>query len=331
MVRSIQNLVFEGGGVLGIAYLGVLDYLYQNKLMKNIKRCAGTSAGSIAACITSFQLPFEDIRNLTNSLDYKKVPSRGSFEDLELVPEEIKNAMETLFGDINCLYRLITRYGWYSSEYFYHWLQKVIADQFNHKKQPPYTFQDFRNPALHKNNQSFHDLFIIGTNLTSGTSNIFSFDTTPTMEVAQAVRISMSIPLFFEAIDITNSSITGVNQTNVFCDGGVMNNYPIRLFDSLKFCQTLNRGANMDTLGVRFMSGNQNFKINNLLEYIWSLVLSSSHVQQEDYYNSPQDRVRSINIDTKNISPIDFNISTNDKTYQTLYQQGYIAVKAYFK
>jgi len=27
MVKSIRNLVFEGGGVLGIAYLGVLDYL----------------------------------------------------------------------------------------------------------------------------------------------------------------------------------------------------------------------------------------------------------------------------------------------------------------
>ena len=33
MIYRIRNLVFEGGGVLGIAYLGVLDYLYENNII----------------------------------------------------------------------------------------------------------------------------------------------------------------------------------------------------------------------------------------------------------------------------------------------------------
>lgn len=33
MSKRIENLVFEGGGVLGISYLGVLQYLYENNLM----------------------------------------------------------------------------------------------------------------------------------------------------------------------------------------------------------------------------------------------------------------------------------------------------------
>jgi NTE family protein len=150
------------------------------------------------------------------------------------------------------------------------------------------------------------------------------------MEVADAIRISISIPLFFEAIEVKQYDITGNHLTNFFCDGGVINNYPIKLFDSLRFNSNLLRGANMDTLGVRFISRNQYSKIDNLLEYIWSLALSYSHIQQEEYYNSPMDRIRSVNIDSLDISPIDFNINTNDETYQKLYSEGYSAVKAYF-
>lgn len=330
MVRNINNLVFAGGGILGISYLGVLDYLFQNNLMRNVKKVAGTSAGAIAACITSFQLPFDGIKTIADSLDYEKIASKGDMIDSVFIPEDVTNIIEPIFGDINCLYRLITRYGWYSSEYFYHWLQNIIANQFNNKKQPPYTFTDFKNPALHKGNRSFHDLFIIGTNLTTGTSNVFSYETTPMMEVAKAVRVSMSIPLFFEAIEVSKSDITDTNQTNVFCDGGIMNNYPIRLFDSLRFNPNLQRGANMNTLGIRFMNGKQDLKIDNLLDFIWSLALSYSHVQQENYYSSPMDRIRSINIDPMDISPVDFNISTNDKTYKLLYHQGYTATKSFF-
>ena len=68
MTKTITNLVFEGGGVLGIAYLGVLDYLYHNGLMMHLKRTAGTSAGAITSCITSFCLPFEEIKNISASL-----------------------------------------------------------------------------------------------------------------------------------------------------------------------------------------------------------------------------------------------------------------------
>jgi len=330
MVNNINNLAFEGAGVLGIAYLGVLDYLYQNDLLKNVMRTAGTSSGAITACVTSFQLPFEDIRGIANSLNYRKVPNRSESDASSSNTEDIIFKLEPLLGDLNCLYRLITRYGWFSSEYFYHWIKNVIANQFNNKKQPPYTFKDFKNSSLHKENRSFLDLYIVGTNLTTGTSKVFSYETTPMMEVADAVRISMSIPLFFEAIEVKQYDITGNNLTNFFCDGGVINNYPIRIFDSPSFNPNLLRGANMDTLGVRFMSRKQYFKIDNLLEYIWSLTLASNHIQQEEYYSNPMDIIRSINIDSLNISPIDFNISPNDETYKKLYSAGYSAAEEYF-
>lgn len=327
----MKNLVFEGSGILGIAYLGVLDYLYENDLMNNIERTAGTSSGAITACLTSFHLPFNEIKRIVDSLDYRKAADRGGLEDTDIFSEEVKSVVEPVLGDISCLYRLITHYGWYSSEYFYQWIQNVIAYQFNDKKNPPFTFSDFRNPSLHKDQRTFHDLYIIGTDLTTGTSMVFSHETTPLMEVAQAVRISISIPLFFEAVQMMQPEITGNNRVNICCDGGVMNNYPIRLFDSVTFNSNLVRGSNMDTVGVRFMSHGQTVEINNLLDYIIRLILASGRVQQEAYYASPMDRVRSINIDQVELSPTDFNVSPNDEIYQSLYQQGYSAAKTYFE
>ena len=46
MIDHIENLVFKGGGVLGIAYAGAIESLEEKGLLKNIKRVAGTSAGS---------------------------------------------------------------------------------------------------------------------------------------------------------------------------------------------------------------------------------------------------------------------------------------------
>lgn len=331
MNKQADNLVFEGGGILGISYLGVLDYLIHNGWMRNIKRVAGTSAGAITACITSFNLPFTVTKSIAESLDYSKLPSKSALDPLDLIPEEIKNTIEELFGDINCIYRLLNNYGWYSTEYFYHWIKEIIADQFNPMmKKPPYTFSDFKNTSLHKDNRPFLDLYIVGTNLTMKNSSIFSYETTPMMEVAEAVRISMSIPLFFEAVITDDNKITDKDMTNVFCDGGALKNYPLNLFDSPRYNPYLYYGANMDTLGVRFKSKLQYAPIDNLLAYIESLLHLSSYIQQEIYESNPFNKERSIEIDTYDISPLDFNIKVGDDTYQLLYHQGYNAAKNYY-
>ncbi|UOQ72960.1 hypothetical protein MUN79_02960 [Hymenobacter cellulosilyticus] len=44
------------------------------------------------------------------------------------------------------------------------------------------------------------DLYTTGTNLTRQCGQVFSYETHPDMRVADAVRISMSIPLYFRAV-----------------------------------------------------------------------------------------------------------------------------------
>lgn len=332
MYYNYKNLVFEGGGVLGIAYLGVLEFLYTNGILQNIRRVAGTSAGSITACLTSFSLPFNEMKEIADTLEYEKIPQKGKHSDLKIIPTSIKEEIEKIFGDIDCIYRLIKNYGWYSSEYFYEWIRMRIASQFNsYKKLPPYTFRDFKNPYIHINQRPFLDLYIVSTDISTNSSKLFSYETTPDMEVAKAVRISMSIPLFFESIEIDEDIPEENPIPHIFSDGGIMRNYPISLFDYSYFMDKIVDGINIQTLGTRFISHPKYNEINNLLEYIENLFMSFMKVQQDIYNHSPKDKLRSIEIDTKNVSFTDFDITPNDATYNLLYNQGYKAARNFLK
>ncbi|WP_304508063.1 patatin-like phospholipase family protein [Anaerotignum sp.] len=331
MIGKIENLVFEGGGVLGIAYLGALNYLFQNGLMKDVLRVAGTSAGAITACILSFNLPFWDLRKISNTLDYKKIASKGQLDNIGFLPEDVMEVLGGFLEDISCVYRLMNNYGWFSTEYFYEWIQDVINEQFDFtKKLPPYTFEDFKNPLIHKDNRTFFDLYVVGTDISMKTTQIFSYETTPKMEVAEAVRISMSVPLFFEAVVKEQTDFLGNSFSSVFCDGGLMNNYPLHIFDYPAFNSDLYQGVNMSTLGFRFKNKLERNEIGNLWQYIESLLRVSSYIQQQNYESNPLNKERSIVIDTKDIHSLDFDIDVNDVAYRFLYRQGYDAAQEFF-
>jgi NTE family protein len=46
---NYKNLVFEGAGIRGLAYAGVIQELESNGTLNNIEKVGGTSAGAIIA------------------------------------------------------------------------------------------------------------------------------------------------------------------------------------------------------------------------------------------------------------------------------------------
>lgn len=319
MVYPIKNLIFEGGGILGFSYLGALDYLDEIGLLSQINKVAGSSSGAITACITCFNLPFNEIKTISSTLDYKKIPQQKNIRHRGIT-DSFKTEFNRLFGDFDSIYRLLNNYGWYSSQYLYDWLKNIIASQFDiNKKQPPYTFADFQNNNIHLNNKPFKDLYIVGTDISYKKSVIFSFDTTPDMEVAEAVRISMSVPLFFEAIKIGSQSKNDTNQ-HIFVDGGLMRNYPINIFD--------HDGINNETLGIQLNNKIKYKETANIIDYICNLFNSLLKIQEDLYNNDWINKQRSITINTGGISSLDFNIDETD--YNFLYNQGYKAASDYF-
>ena len=100
------------------------------------------------------------------------------------------------------------------------------------------------------------DLVLMGTNLATKKSWEFSAAKTPGFPVADAVRISMSIPIAFKPVVIPSGTLAGV-----WVDGGVANNSPFRVFD-------FEPGENPKTLVLRLEKEPDPEKIEGLFSLV---------------------------------------------------------------
>jgi NTE family protein len=313
-----RNLVFKGGGVRGIAYMGALEVLDEYRIVENIQRVAGTSAGAIAAALFSLRLGIPETKDLFNSLDLQKIPQSQTrtrrLDFLRLKEEE------------NYL-RFINKYGWYSSEYFYQWLEGVIAGQCQGNDRA--TFADFQTLG-------FRELYIVAANVSRQRAEIFSALTTPDVAVADAVRMSMSIPIYFESLRFDGKKF---GEGDYYVDGGLFDNFPTHIFDRAEFSGrnwSFRDGVNWETLGL-FLYPDQVLKPTEpvIPKNVWEyLTLSLRNLYQShdlsSYQASVVDQHRTIEISDCGISPTDFEIEIGGEKYQQLYESGKRAVRNFF-
>lgn len=154
-------------------------------------------------------------------------------------------------------------------------------------------------------------LLVTGTNLTIGRTIVFSVDETPNFPVADAVRISMSLPFIFKPYEITEEK-EGWPPLGVYIDGGVWNNLPMRLFDgeieskreqANKFSYSIKPG---NTLAIKLALDPRNevtniFSMLKILTYDYGLMGSGeTQIYRNDFW-------RTIFLDTKPLETLGFN------------------------
>lgn len=66
-----KNLVFEGGGVKGIAYVGALEKLDEEGILKDIERVAGTSAGAMLAVLVGLGYTAKEIGDILWEINFQ--------------------------------------------------------------------------------------------------------------------------------------------------------------------------------------------------------------------------------------------------------------------
>ena len=66
----IKNLVFSGGGIKCISYIGVLKYLEENGLLEHVTDIVGSSGGAIFAFMVTIGYNYIDLSNLILQLDF---------------------------------------------------------------------------------------------------------------------------------------------------------------------------------------------------------------------------------------------------------------------
>lgn len=94
--QEIKNLVFEGSGMRGLAYAGVIEELEKKGIITNIERVGGTSAGAVTALLISLGYTAEQIRIILSETKFQK------FND----------------GGPGAFTRLKRKFGWFKGEAF---------------------------------------------------------------------------------------------------------------------------------------------------------------------------------------------------------------------
>ena len=316
-----KNLVFRGGGMKGTAYTGVLEILEKEGILRQIKRVAGSSAGAITATLVSFNLSFSETLELIESLDFRQVPqlrSDNRENEPEWLPRFLSKEIMKITGDFEAVQRLMTKYGWYSSDYLNKWIRRIIANYCDGNSDA--TFNDFHKLG-HK------DLHVVSVNISKLAIQIFSVDTTPDFPVSQAVRMSMSIPLYFEVMRYNGEKF---GKGDFYVDGGLLKNYPLQIFDNPKYQENnvwYENGINWETLGFYLYTNAENVseskKIENFKDFISHLYESYNiSIQIAEIDNNPVDQRRSVRIDTLGVSSTDFHLTKNDQKFIDLINEG---------
>ena len=307
---NYENLIFEGGGVKGLAYVGALEVLEEQGILKEIKRVAGTSAGAMTALLLG--------------LGYTTEESRKKFESVFFELYKVKNTILNLH---KVALDLINNYGIESAGFFSKWAEELIEEKLGSKDA---TFKDLYTAIRNqKGGAQFKSIYFVGANLSTGFYEIFSYDHTPNMKISDAVRISMSIPLVFTA---QRFSSTNSAEKDLYVDGGILNNYPLHIFDR-------NGQPNIKTLGFRVDSAEEikvlhsgetpeRRKINSLFKYATSLYQTIQNVN-DNIMRRGDDKIRTVFIDVKGVNALSFKIDNAKK--EEIIEEGRRATRLYLQ
>jgi NTE family protein len=285
MTKKYKNLALQGGGVWGITYAGAIAELDRLGVLQHIERVAGTSAGSIVALLVALRYTGEEIHQVIEALDYSKFLDGGKID------------------------QVARQYGYYksnfASELFRGWVQEKLGAEGA-------TFTDLTDAGG-------RDLKVYATNL--NTRQIFEFSQykTPNVALVDAVRASMSVPLFFTAVEI---------EKRIYVDGGAVFDYPIMGFgkDEIEF--TLGLAFAQSSSVAREDPDDGGFGYNQPLQYIRRLVNVLERVQSPVFALDDGLQENTILIDTGGINSLNFKLSSEHKS--TLIDNGRRAVREFF-
>jgi NTE family protein len=227
------DLVLEGGGMKGIGLGGAVAALLRAGYA--FERVAGTSAGAIAGALVAAGADEHELVAAMDRLQYARVADRG----LPRIPV-LSEGLSLLHSG-----------GAYEGDYIHGFVREEL------ERLGVRTFGDLRrsDPGADSNlpPERSYALVVMATDITNGRLLRLPWDypaigLDPDEQlVADAVRASISIPLYFDPVVIRHGA-GGAPITLV--DGGVLSNYPVEIFD-----RTDLRPPRWPTFGVKILPG----------------------------------------------------------------------------
>jgi NTE family protein len=205
------DAVFEGGGVKGIGLVGAIAVT--EELGYEFVNLAGTSAGAIVAALIAAGYNATELRDIMQHLDYSQFKDQGLLDDIPVFGKILSLGLEK---------------GIYEGEYLEAWIRKKLAAKGKH------TFKDLILEEYRNSPRYRYKLQVIAADISRGKMLVLPRDIADygidpdELDIARAVRMSMSIPFFYEPVTLKHR---GTGEDCYIVDGGVLSNFPIHLFD----------------------------------------------------------------------------------------------------
>jgi NTE family protein len=305
--EQFADLVFEGGGVKGIGLAGAFAALEERGVTP--KSVAGTSAGAITAALVAAGYTSKELDGVLLNVPFKQFKDKA-WEDR--LPG----------GD---LVSLLKDLGIYEGQALEAWITGLLAAKGITK------FGQLRNDNPQNPKHSYR-LRVIASDVTQRCMLILPDDADKLgiepdeLEIARAVRMSMSIPVFFEPV-IHKNPRTG--EEHVIVDGGMLSNFPVWLFDSEgrdprwpTFGLLLVEPDPKVSLAQRVAAEEHGIAAGTLFDYVKAL--ASTVLEGHDrMYLEKATFARTIPIPTLGVRTTEFDI-TRDRI-DALYQSGHKA------
>lgn len=341
--QKYDSLVFEGGAVLGMAYVAALEEAEKQGLIafgKNffdhidvakfsltankqiepfVYRFAGTSIGAAFAALLACGATPEFLRQSFSSFDPNAVARDSSTQT-------------TWHNETNCLFRwlqlpiqvLRDAMRLYNTGGI--WRGEALEKQFANLVSQ-LTGGD-QNITLLQVHQKFGtDLHIVAVDINRHQLQVFSYRNEPDMPLITAVMASMAVPILFPWVRYGNSA---------FVDGGVLCNYYIDAFDEHD-AKTGERDIEHiynGTLGFKLITAKETVDLqknplpptNNVFETIPRIFTSIMNALHREHL-PVTDLDRTIRINVQNMDAFDFDV--NDAKKRLMDQYGVAAVQKF--
>ena len=168
MVNSKYTILFGGGAIRGLAYVGTLRALEELEIEYDI--IGGSSVGSIIAALLACGYKSYELENLFMKINFE------------------------LFRDIH--FGFGKAFALSKGEVFVDWINELISKKVSIEGKKALKFKDLPQK-----------LVVITTNLTEFKTQEFSSDVTPDFEIAKAIRISSSMPGLMPPYDYNGSDL----------------------------------------------------------------------------------------------------------------------------
>jgi predicted acylesterase/phospholipase RssA len=254
MSEKKYDLVFEGGGAKGAAFVGAMEAFYARKC--NIRRLVGTSAGAITATLLAAGFTPDELSKAVSEkkgnesifASFLDAPERSFFSDKDIQESDTLDIFKSIdasnlssvilywikdnlvssllhISPYRQLFNFIEFGGLFAGEEFRRWIQgKLKGKGYNN---PEITLVEFYN-------RTQIDLSLVASNTSKCRMMVLNHRTAPDCPLVWAVRMSMSIPFVWSEVVWRKEwgAYLGEDMTgDRIVDGGILSNFPLFLVE----------------------------------------------------------------------------------------------------